>query len=223
MNFRSVACVFLVLLAVLGLVACADTSTPTPAPNIASTPPPTTLAALGQAVPNSNQNSLMPTPTPNAAYTAIAVQKDKFATQSASHITMGATSYMATMTAAPAPPTSAIPPFVAININGNRYQDIIGSYAARSGYTFYVIDLSVTNTSTKVVDLRQGYFRVFAGQTTSYTFSDKSYGLAKELKNTILGPGEVARGELGFEVPKDQTITSVEYKDASHRVAVIIK
>lgn len=227
MNRRSVVFVFIILLSLagslVGLAACGDSSTPTFALSTQATQQTgMTRGSTGQPA-NSNQDSLTPTPTANAAYTAVAIQKDKFATQSASHMTMGAISYMATMTAAPAPPTSTTPPFVAIKVNGNRYQDTIGSFGAKPGNTFYIIDMTVTNTSTRIVDLRQSFFRVLAGQNAAYSFSDKSYGLAKEIKNTILGPGEAARGELGFEVPKDQTITSVEFKDSSNEVAVIIK
>jgi len=225
-KFRSVALVFIILFSFGGLAACGDSTTTvltlaTTSPEMLTTSSnPTTTSAPAS---NGDAQTLAPTPTPNAAYTAIAIQKEKFATQSASHITMGALSYMATMTAGPTPPTSAARPFVALNVNGNRYQDTIGSYAAKSGNTFYVIDLTVTNTSSKIVDLRQSFFRVLAGQTATYAFSDKSYGLDKEIKNTILGPGEFARGELGFEVPRDQTITSIEFTDASNKVAVIIK
>jgi hypothetical protein len=228
-KFRSITLVFIILFSLGGLAACGDS--PAAVLTLNTQPPRQAELRAGQTEPtatpaptaNEDTQGLTPTPTPNAAYTAIAIQKEKFATQSASHITMGALSYMATMTAAPTPPTGAAKPFVAINVNGSRYQDTIGSYAAKSGNTFYVIDLTVTNTSAKIVDLRQSFFRVLAGQTSTYPFSDKSYGLDKEIKNTILGPGEFARGELGFEVPRDQTITSIEFTDTSNKVAVIIK
>lgn len=230
MKFRSVALVFIILFSFGALAACGDNSTPTVLTLDTQPTQQTDLmsaqispVATPDPVTNGDTGAISPTPTPNAAYTAIAVQKEKFATASASHITQGALSYMATMTAAPTPPTSTTKAFVAINVNGNRYQDTIGSYAAKSGNTFYVIDVTVTNTSTKIVDLRQSFFRVLAGQTSTFPFSDKSYGLDKEIKNTILGPGEFAKGELGFEVPKNLTITSIEFTDASNKVAVIIK
>lgn len=129
---------------------------------------------------------------------------------------LGAEQYKAKFGAQPAQGT----PFLVIN--GKRTQDKIDTQAPKSGYTFFILDFTVTNTLGKPLNVDWFDFKIASTQNFSYEFSSNSGWLPKEFKATKLAPGEVTRGELAFEVPVNETMNSFRYEDYNDKITIPI-
>lgn len=107
-------------------------------------------------------------------------------------------------------------------VNGKRTQNNIESFNAKSGYTFFILDFTLTNTLGKPLETNLNFFKVLSDQNFSYEYATGSYSLSKEFKDTKLASGEASRGELAFEVPTNEVIKSFRYEDYNNKITVSI-
>jgi hypothetical protein len=111
-------------------------------------------------------------------------------------------------------------PFLAIN--SKRTQSTIDNATPRSGYTYLILDFTMTNNLGVQVTANPASFVVVSDQNFSYDYSSDSYYLPKELKLTKLAPNAVTRGELAFEVPTNEVIKSFVFDDYTNKVTIPI-
>ncbi|MDB5080699.1 MAG: hypothetical protein JWP00_2623 [Chloroflexi bacterium] len=129
---------------------------------------------------------------------------------------LGAEQLKAKFGAQPAPGTPLLV------VNEKRTQAKIDSYDAKAGFTYLIVDITVTNTLGKPLDISPGYFKVQSDHGFSYGYATPTFRLSKELTSTKLAPGESTRGELAFEVPTNEVIKSVRFEDYNNKITVPI-
>lgn len=105
-------------------------------------------------------------------------------------------------------------------VNGKRNETKIGTDSPKAGFTFFVVDLTLTNTTGKELSSNPLYFKVKTDKDFSYEFHISSFQLAKALKLTKLAPNESARGELSFEVPTNEVPKTFSFEDFSTKFSV---
>lgn len=111
-------------------------------------------------------------------------------------------------------PTTTQPPAAntTLVVNSKRNETKIGSATPKAGYIFFVVDLTLTNTTKDDLSSNPLYFYVVTDASYSYDCSlEASLNLPKDLKLTYLKPGEKIRGEVAFEVPTNETPKQLQY------------
>jgi hypothetical protein len=102
-------------------------------------------------------------------------------------------------------------------VNGKRNESKIGSYTPKDGYTFLVVDFTLTNTTAKEISSNSSYLQVKTNANFSYDYHLSSFSLSKGLKLIKLQPGESTRGELSFEIPVSETPVELLYYDFDNK------
>ncbi len=105
-------------------------------------------------------------------------------------------------------------------VNGKRTQDKIGIYTAKSGYIYFILDFTITNTLGKPFQTNLNFFKVLSDQNFSYEYATATFTLPKAFKDTNLTPGESSRGEIAFEVPTNEIIKSFRYEDYNNKITI---
>lgn len=129
-----------------------------------------------------------------------------------------------------AAPKTTVPPtttasreaYVTLVVNSKRNQDMVETRKAKEGFTFIVLDLTITNNSEKPVSNGFTYFQVLSDQSFAYGYSDITFNMPKGMKSTDLAKGESTRGEIAFEVPTGEVIKSIRFEDFTGKVTIAI-
>lgn len=108
-------------------------------------------------------------------------------------------------------------------VNAKRTQDKIDNQVPKPGYTFFILDFTLTNTLGKPIETNLNFFKVQSDQNFSYEYASESFLLPKGFKDSKLAPGEINRGELAFEIPPGEVIKSFRYEDFKDKITIPIQ
>ncbi|MBA3829931.1 MAG: DUF4352 domain-containing protein [Taibaiella sp.] len=112
---------------------------------------------------------------------------------------------------------------VTLVVNGKRNQDAIETREPKAGFTYFILDISITNNSDKKLSNGLTYFKVLSDQNFSYGYGDVSFLLPKGMKSTDLAKSESTRGELAFEVPTGEVMKSLRFENFSDKTTILIQ
>jgi hypothetical protein len=116
-------------------------------------------------------------------------------------------------------PTQA-PTTQAITIRSTRYQASISSQQPKAGYRFLVVDLVLTNTSSKEISTNILFFEVTTDKLYSFSGDFASFSLDKYINLKTLQPGDSAAGEIAFEIPGDENPKTISYDSYGFKAKV---
>ena len=105
-------------------------------------------------------------------------------------------------------------------VNGKSTQSKIDIFTPKTGYTFLILDITLTNSTKDELSSNPFYFKVKSSAGFEYDYSGATTGLDKSLKLTTLQPGESTRGELAFEVPTNETMIALTFEDFTNKFSV---
>ena len=105
-------------------------------------------------------------------------------------------------------------------VNGKSTQSMIGIISPRTGYTFLVLNITLTNSTSTPLTSNPFNFKVSSSAGSEYEYSAATSGLDGSLQFTTLQPGQSVSGKLAFEVPSNETILSLSYEEFSNKVAI---
>lgn len=114
----------------------------------------------------------------------------------------------AAISALPAPtplirpdPIKATSNGVALTVNSVTKASKLGFYTATTGNTFVIVDITLENLSRPRLSYSMAYLKLKSNDGYSYRANHRS--LEKELQMDTIGPGEIGRGRVSFEVPSN--------------------
>jgi hypothetical protein len=157
----------------------------------------------------------------SATATAYAGKFNANATAAAAQVSSTKPTVGTNLSAIPTPAPAT--PDISLKVNSYRFEGGFEYNTPQAGYTFLILDLTLTNTSRGQHDISPIYLTLQSDQGYSYEYSPSSYNLPKQLKSTTLTPGESTRGELAFEVPGNEKLVSVTFEDYSNKVVIPIR
>jgi hypothetical protein len=105
-------------------------------------------------------------------------------------------------------------------VNGKRNESKIDTYSPKAGFTFFVVDFTLTNTTSKEISSNSFYFKVKTDAGFSYDHHVSTGALPKGLKLGDLAPGESTRAELSFEIPTGEIPKELRFEDFTNKFTV---
>lgn len=195
--------ILIILFLSLVLAACGDNPTPAPAAVVEVT----RIVEVTKLVEVTRMVAAPTTSAPAATPTLAATIAPAATTAPAATIAPTKTTAAAT--------TAAAQQAITMVVNGNRKQENVETRKPKSGFTYYIVDFTVTNATGKPLLVGPNYFKVQSDQNFSYEYSDVSYLLPKGLKSTTLEPNDTTRGELAFEVPTGEIMKSARFENVT--------
>lgn len=85
---------------------------------------------------------------------------------------------------------------------------------AESGNTFLVVRMAVKNTSDGFIDF-SGFWQARVKDATNHVYTASFTGTDHPLGSGVLASGEVARGDMVFEIPKSATDLTLQFDFSS--------
>lgn len=95
--------------------------------------------------------------------------------------------------------------------NVSRTSSISEFQEADDGNEFVVVRLAVKNVTDEIDANVSGLFQTRIKDSENYTYSSTISGADNAFQPGILSPGEVARGDLYYEVPEDASGLTMQY------------
>jgi hypothetical protein len=93
-----------------------------------------------------------------------------------------------------------------------RETEQVGEFSeAGSGNTFIVVRLAVKNTTEDTYLNVSGFLQTLLKDESDYTYEQSITGTGQTFTGGQLVPGEVARGDIVYEVPKDASGLSLQF------------
>jgi len=93
-------------------------------------------------------------------------------------------------------------------------QDSIGIFTPSTGNVYLVIDISIQNVLNKDLQYSQLYMKLKDSENREYGISLAGSGLTGNLPGGgTLRPGEVVRGYVVFEIPREARESVFKYED----------